>query len=220
MPRRPAGRSSRPPAPLRFVADVVTREVAELANARFASHPGRIDLSALPPTAADAEALWRWAKDSCLPHFGPFEDAMWRGSSGVFHTRISSLLDLHALLPAWVAGEALAASLPLASQEGFIRQLLGWRELVRHVHRHTGGFRAIATTPSPVADRPGDGGSSRWPTSPWPATTGAPGGVCPTSSAPSGPCRWRTGEYPPVSPASTRSSPMCGGRGGATTSGA
>lgn len=178
--RRPYRGHPAPPEPPRFVPDVVTREVAELVNTRFASHPGRVDLGSLPATAADAEAMWRWAWESCLPHFGPFEDAMWRNAPGLFHTRISSLVNLHRLLPARVLGDALSASIPLASQEGFIRQILGWREFVRHVHRHTNGFRAIATTPSPVADRPGDGGFSIWSSGPWPTPPGTPGGACPS----------------------------------------
>lgn len=52
-------------------------------------------------------------------------------SWGLFHTRIAALLNLHRLLPRRVLADALAAPIPLASQEGFVRQLLGWREFVR-----------------------------------------------------------------------------------------
>jgi len=129
--------------PPRFVPDPITVEVGELIARRYAAHPGRLDLSTLPATLADTERLWRWALDTCLPTFGPFEDAMTTRSSSLFHTRIAPLLNLHRLLPARVVADALAAPLPLASQEGFVRQVLGWREFVRHVHAESDGFRVL-----------------------------------------------------------------------------
>jgi deoxyribodipyrimidine photolyase-related protein len=142
-----------PPAPMppRFVADEITREVATLIEAHYPSHPGAVDLASLPATHADAEALWSWALRECLPWFGPFEDAMTRSSSGLFHARIAALLNLHRLLPARVLGDALAAPIPLASKEGFVRQILGWREFVRHVHRETDGFRRVPGLESATA---------------------------------------------------------------------
>ena len=118
--------------PLRFAPDAVTDEVGRLVERNYASHPGELDLSMLPATLADAEATWRWALDACLPHFGPYEDAMSRASSGLFHTRISALLNLHRLLPTRVVADVLAADLPLPRPEGFGREGLGRREGVRH----------------------------------------------------------------------------------------
>jgi deoxyribodipyrimidine photolyase-related protein len=139
------------PQPPRFAADAITREVAALIEQHYASHPGQVDLPSLPSTAADAEALWAWALRDCLPTFGPFEDAMSRASSGLFHSRISALLNLHRLLPARVLRDVVAAPIPLASKEGFVRQLVGWREYVRHVHRGTDGFRRVPGLESPDA---------------------------------------------------------------------
>ena len=131
------------PEPPRFEPDLVTQEVAELIERRYASHPGQLDLTRLPATRADAERSLAWAVRACLPHFGPYEDAMSTASSGLFHTRLSPLINLHRLLPKTVLAQALGAGVPLASQEGFVRQILGWREFVRHVHRATDGFRAF-----------------------------------------------------------------------------
>jgi deoxyribodipyrimidine photolyase-related protein len=146
-----------PPAPTPPIVtpDEITTEVCALVERHFASHPGQLDPSALPATADDARAHWRWALTACLPTFGPFEDAMSTRSSSLFHTRISALLNLHRLLPAEVVADALAADLPLASVEGFVRQILGWRELVRHVHRASDGFRAPGMVPGHLgAGRP------------------------------------------------------------------
>lgn len=157
------------PEPPRFEPDAITREVGELVATRYAHHPGRLDLSTLPATSADAAALWRWARAACLPEFGPFEDAMSTRSAGLFHTRVSALLNLHRLLPRDVVREvANDPSLPPSSREGFVRQIVGWREFVRHVHLETDGFRHIAGEPTPIAEHAGDGGFGRWRGAAWP----------------------------------------------------
>ncbi|MCB9675742.1 MAG: cryptochrome/photolyase family protein [Alphaproteobacteria bacterium] len=134
-----------PPAPAlpRYAADDVTAEVVDLVTTRFADHPGTLDPEALPATRDDAETAWAWALRECLPTFGPYEDAMSTRSSNLFHTRVSALLNLHRLLPARVVRDVAALDAPLPSREGFVRQVLGWREFVRHVHRATDGFRTV-----------------------------------------------------------------------------
>jgi deoxyribodipyrimidine photolyase-related protein len=167
LPWRGPARGDPPaPAPLRFTPDAVTEEVGALVRARFGHHPGDLDLAALPTTHADAEAAWAWALAHALPHFGPYEDAMSTASDGLFHARIAHLLNVHRLLPARVVADVAARTdLPLASVEGFIRQVLGWREFVRHVHNATDGFRTLPAVPPTrvvvrpaVAPAPGDAG--------------------------------------------------------------
>ncbi|MEQ8765265.1 MAG: cryptochrome/photolyase family protein [Planctomycetota bacterium] len=168
------------PEPPRFEPDEITCEVAALIEERFCDHPGQVDLEHLPATRDDAQELWRWAKKHCLEHFGPFEDAMSVHSSGLFHTRLSPLLNLHRLWPAEILEDVLDADLPLPSKEGFLRQVIGWREFVRHVHRASDGFRTLPDQKSAPAKSPGDGG--------WKPATGkawksraptAPGGARP-----------------------------------------
>jgi deoxyribodipyrimidine photolyase-related protein len=126
-----------------FPLDPVKEEVLALVERLFPDHPGELRPGHLPATLQEAQATWRWAREACLPHFGPFEDAMSVQSTTLFHTRISSLLNLHRLLPRELMADVLEMELPLASKEGFIRQLLGWREFVRHVHGATDGFRTL-----------------------------------------------------------------------------
>lgn len=133
------------PEPLRFPDDAIKTEVVELVRSRYSDHPGTVDAGALPTTLEDAEALWQWAREECLPLFGPYEDAMTVHSRGLFHTRISPLLNLHRLLPGDIVTDVLDLDLPLASQEGFVRQLLGWREFVRHVHEAEPNVLAMGT---------------------------------------------------------------------------
>jgi len=156
-----------PPKPPVFPRDPVKEEVGELIQKKFARHPGVLDLNALPGTDKDAEALWSWARIFCLPQFGPFEDAMTLESRGLFHTRISALMNIHRLLPARILSDAVKAALPLASKEGFVRQVLGWREFVNHVHVATDGFRDLPKKPPPVDASPGDGGYEHWAGTDW-----------------------------------------------------
>jgi deoxyribodipyrimidine photolyase-related protein len=146
--RRPWSGEPPAPEPPTFAPDDITREVMEQVERDFSDHPGSLRGDSLPATRRDAQRLWRWALDECLPLFGPFEDAMSTLSSGLFHTRISALLNLHRLLPSQVVADVEEADAPLACREGFIRQVLGWREFVRHVHDATDGFRScdVAST--------------------------------------------------------------------------
>lgn len=174
------------PEPPRFEPDAVTQEVGALVERHFARHPGTLDLHALPATQADAKRLADWAVETCLDAFGPFEDAMSRASSGLFHSRLSPLLNLHRLLPRDLLARVLDAPVRLESQEGFVRQLLGWREYMHHVHARTDGFRVLPPGhgPVPIAALPGDGGYARWRGTPWRRSADgaeADGGACPSA---------------------------------------
>ncbi len=174
------------PKPLAFPLDPVKEEVGRLVQERYSRHPGRLDLAKVPSTRKDAESLWEWAKGRCLPHFGPYEDAMSTRSRGLFHTRISSLLNIHRLLPSRVISDVLDMDLPLSSREGFVRQVLGWREFVRHVHVATDGFRELPSGAPPVQTLPGDGGYAGWAGRPWVPMSnagGTDGGAAPSAPA-------------------------------------
>ncbi len=160
-----------PPAPIPpvFASEPIKAEVEELIHTHFSHHPGHLDLETIPAAESEARALWDWAKVSCLPHFGPYEDAMSLESNNLFHTRISALLNIHRLLPAHVVGDVQALDVPLACKEGFIRQVLGWREFVRHVHVATDGFRQLPGRKPTIEGEPGDGGYAQWAGRPWPA---------------------------------------------------
>lgn len=174
--KRWPGEPEAPESP-RFEPDDVTHEVAELIESRFGHHPGRVDLSTLPTTGEDANQLWRWAVANCLQHFGPYEDAMSTHSKSLFHTRISPLLNLHRLLPSHLVRETADLDAPLQSREGFIRQILGWREFMRHVHNATDGFRDLPNSKATVKKRPGDGGWTRWTGEEWPHREDSPSGM-------------------------------------------
>ncbi len=155
------------PDPPTFDADPIKVEVGKLIERYFSHHPGELSLEALPATARDAERLWIWAQQECLPTFGPYEDAMSIRSRSLFHTRISALVNIHRLLPARVVTDASKMDLPLASKEGFIRQVLGWREFVHHIHMATDGFRELPGGNPDTNQMAGDGGYARWAGKAW-----------------------------------------------------
>ena len=122
----------------RFAPDAVTQEVIALVNTRFAEHPGRLESFGWPVTRAQALQSLQAFITERLPLFGRYQDAMWPGDPWLYHAHLSAALNLKLLNPREVVAQVQAAYLdgraPLASVEGFIRQILGWREYVRGVY--------------------------------------------------------------------------------------
>jgi deoxyribodipyrimidine photolyase-related protein len=145
------------PVPVRprFAPDEITREVMAMIEQRHPDTFGTLAGFDLAVTRADAEAVWAFALERCLPYFGPWEDAMSSAHPDLFHSMTSPLLNLTLLRPQdlveQVAEAHAAGRVPLASAEGFIRQILGWREFIRHIHKVTDGFRTIEPNGAPNA---------------------------------------------------------------------
>jgi len=121
-----------------FAPDEITRDVIALVERRFAQHPGTLASFAWPVTRAQAlQSLQRFIEER-LPLFGRFEDAMWPGEPWLYHSHLSAALNLKLLTAREVVQAAEAAyhagKVPLESAEGFIRQILGWREYVRGIY--------------------------------------------------------------------------------------
>jgi deoxyribodipyrimidine photolyase-related protein len=126
------------PARAGFEPDAVTREVIALVNGRFAGHPGSLDSFAWPVSRPQALQALHAFIELRLPLFGRYQDAMWPGDPWLYHSHLSVALNLKLLNPREVVAAAEAAwrssRAPLASVEGFIRQILGWREYVRGIY--------------------------------------------------------------------------------------
>jgi deoxyribodipyrimidine photolyase-related protein len=129
------------PAAPQFLPDAITQAVIAMVEARFPDNFGTVARFAWPVTRADAvQALDRFV-DERLVHFGDFQDALADGEETLFHALLSGALNL-GLLGARecidaVAG-ALARGAPLNAVEGFVRQILGWREYVRCIYFREG----------------------------------------------------------------------------------
>jgi deoxyribodipyrimidine photolyase-related protein len=127
-----------PPEPFRVEPDAITQEVLALVRRSFPDRFGTVDGFDYPVIRAQARAALAHFVAQALPSFGRFQDAMKAGMSPLFHSRLSPLLNLGLLEPREVIDAALAAfaagHAPLASVEGFVRQILGWREYVRGLY--------------------------------------------------------------------------------------
>ncbi len=138
--RKSFGKSGPPAlvAPRAFAPDAITRAVIAMVEVRFADHPGDLAAFDWPVTADDAELALEDFITHRLAAFGDWQDAMWTNEPWLFHSRISAAMNLKLLDPRRVIAAAEAAwrdgSVPLASVEGFIRQILGWREYVRAIY--------------------------------------------------------------------------------------
>jgi deoxyribodipyrimidine photolyase-related protein len=126
------------PPPARFAPDRVTQDVITLVRERYASHPGTLDHFAWALTRENALVALQHFIDQRLDNFGTWQDAMWTTLPFGWHALVASSLNLHLLNPREVIVAAEQAyherGLPLASVEGFIRQVLGWREFIRGVY--------------------------------------------------------------------------------------
>lgn len=136
--RAPPDRHLRAPAAPRFEPDAITRDVLDLVADRFSDHFGDLDAFGWPVTAAQADAALDAFIEQRLSGFGKYQDAMVHGEDDLFHSLLSTSINLGLLDPldccrraerAYHAGEA-----PLNAVEGFIRQIIGWREYIRGMY--------------------------------------------------------------------------------------
>lgn len=126
------------PAPPQFNPNRETMAVLELVNQRFREHPGSLDHFFWPIHRSQAlEVLDDFVRNR-LPWFGQYQDAMWSEEPFLYHSLISSSLNLKLLSPKEVVDAAVSAyasgDATIESVEGFVRQILGWREYVRHIY--------------------------------------------------------------------------------------
>jgi deoxyribodipyrimidine photolyase-related protein len=126
------------PKVIAYKPDAITQDVVKLVNHHFPSHPGQLDDFNWPVSREQALIALKDFIDNRLPQFGPHEDAMWTNLEFGWHSLLSSSLNLKLLNPLEVVLAAQEAykkhDLDLASVEGFIRQIVGWREFMRGVY--------------------------------------------------------------------------------------
>ncbi|MEM9602070.1 MAG: cryptochrome/photolyase family protein [Pseudomonadota bacterium] len=129
-----------PPAPFGVQPDAQTRAVIDLVKTRFPDHIGSLEPFRFGVTHADAESALTHFIDKALPHFGDYQDAMLQRQRFLYHAVIALYLNVGLLDPLAVCKAAEAAyhrgHAPINAVEGFIRQILGWREYVRGIYWH------------------------------------------------------------------------------------
>lgn len=124
--------------PMEFTPDAVVAEVLDLVAARFGDHFGDLNPFRFATDQGQARRALAHFIRHALPRFGDYQDAMMCGQSTLYHAVISPYLNIGLLDPmevcraaedAWKAGDV-----PINAAEGFIRQILGWREFVRGIY--------------------------------------------------------------------------------------
>ncbi len=136
--RKPPKAGLNPPKRPKLAATDFTKDVMALVSSRFAANFGAIDPFWHPVTAKGAQQAAERFFVEALPYFGDYQDAMVTGEPFLFHSILSPLINVGLLDPydlcvraeaEWRAGRA-----PLNAVEGFVRQILGWREYMRGLY--------------------------------------------------------------------------------------
>jgi deoxyribodipyrimidine photolyase-related protein len=132
----PRGLSS--PKRISHAKDSITKDVLALVKSRFSHHFGTLEPFHYAVTREQALMELDHFIACLLPHFGDYQDAMVAGEPYLYHALISSYLNAGLLLPLEICRLAEAAfrsgKAPLNAVEGFIRQILGWREFMRGIY--------------------------------------------------------------------------------------
>lgn len=124
--------------PVAFDPDAITREVFEFVEQSYPHHPGTLAHFSWPVTREQALAALDFFVTHRLAHFGTYQDAMWKETPFGWHSMLSASLNLKLINPREVIQRALDAyqtdALDLSTVEGFVRQIIGWREFVRGIY--------------------------------------------------------------------------------------
>lgn len=136
--RKPAKGDLLLPSPLRFKPDAMTKDVLQLVGERFADHFGDLEPFWFAVTRKDAERALDHFISECLASFGDYQDAMLTGQRFLYHSVLSQYINCGLLDPLAVCQRAANAyekgQAPINAVEGFVRQIIGWREFVRGIY--------------------------------------------------------------------------------------
>lgn len=130
------------PRPPKFAADDTTRAVIAMVERRFPNLLGNLDDWDLAVTRDDALKAQAAFLDEALASFGDYQDAMLTGEPVLWHSQLSHYINSGLLDPLdlcrAVEARYRAGKVPLNAAEGFIRQVIGWREFMRGIYWHAG----------------------------------------------------------------------------------
>jgi deoxyribodipyrimidine photolyase-related protein len=126
--------------PLVFESTAHIEDIKVLVEDKFQTHPGMVENFWLPVSRTDALKSLKHFLDHHLENFGAYQDAITARSPFLYHSILSPMINMGLLTPDEVIKAATkkfeTADIPLASLEGFIRQVMGWREFVRGIYQN------------------------------------------------------------------------------------
>lgn len=133
------------PEPYRTPSCPAVKEAREYIEKHYPDHPGEIEHFSYPVTHTQAESALADFLENRLACFGDYEDAILQNERILFHSVLSPLLNIGLLTPLQVVSATLeyakAHAIPLPSLEGFLRQIIGWREFIRGVYHVSGSLQ-------------------------------------------------------------------------------
>ena len=136
--RKPPKAGMHSPERISHPIDPITREVLDLVSERFHDHFGELEPFHFAVTREQALVEFHHFVDQLLVNFGDYQDAMVLGEAWLYHSLLSSYINAGLLLPIEICRAVetayRAGKVPLNAAEGFIRQILGWREFVRGLY--------------------------------------------------------------------------------------
>ena len=138
--RKKLPKNHTPPSPPATPAnEYVTTAITHIER-HFPDNPGSTENFRYPVTHADAKAWLRTFIAERFAEFGPYEDAISTRHPFINHSLLTPMLNIGLLTPKEVIDAALSTrkKIPLNSLEGFVRQIIGWREFMHGIYRHRG----------------------------------------------------------------------------------
>ncbi len=122
--------------------DAFELDAREYVEERFADHPGELSQLVYPTSHENAETWLKHFLEHRFERFGDYEDAIVEGESWLWHSVLTPMLNIGLLTPERIVRQTLdyadQHSIPLNSVEGFIRQIIGWREFMRATYEDIG----------------------------------------------------------------------------------
>lgn len=124
------------PTPISFKINAYVLEAIQYVNKYFKDNPGQVDTFDYPIDHAGAKKVLSDFIKHRLHYFGAYEDAISKNEPIVYHSKLSAPLNIGLISPNQIIKSVLSVDnkIPLASIEGFLRQIIGWREFVRAVY--------------------------------------------------------------------------------------
>lgn len=127
------------PSQIQFIPDQIDEEVTKLVRKKFTANAGEANLSNFPTTRASALKLMHFFIEKKLDEFGPYQDAIATDDSFLNHSLLSTSMNMGLITPQEVIDAIIIESqkrdISYASLEGFVRQIIGWREFVRGIYQ-------------------------------------------------------------------------------------
>ncbi|APG63162.1 cryptochrome/photolyase family protein [Sphingorhabdus lutea] len=136
--RKPADNNLFMPQPKKFAPDATTQNILDLVSTRFDNNFGDIEPFTFAVTRDDARRAFDHFVQNALPNFGDYQDAMLEGEPFLYHSVIAQYLNCGLLDPLEICRKVEAAyhagTVPINAAEGYIRQIIGWREYIRAIY--------------------------------------------------------------------------------------